>query len=156
MVSTRHPPILEYIKAIESVCTKLGQQDAKELRAEINRVLRSSHLPKSNLTQAQSQAIRELKRDMDHIVLTAGKGVVMVIIDRQDDINKSNSLSNQPTYRAIPWDPTNTIKNKLINMLKRVKSQTGIDSVTYKSMYPTGCFPSKFMGSPKSMNWTHH
>ena len=29
--------------AIEAACTKLGQQDAEELRAEINRVLRSSH-----------------------------------------------------------------------------------------------------------------
>ena len=47
--------------AIESVCTKLGQQDAEELVAEMNRFLRSSHPPKSNLTKAQSQAMRELK-----------------------------------------------------------------------------------------------
>ena len=71
MVSPRHPPNLEYITAIESVCTKLGQQDAEEL----------------NLTKAQSQAIRKLKTDRDHIVLTAGKGVAMVIMDRQDDIS---------------------------------------------------------------------
>ena len=42
-VTPRHPPILEYIITIESVCTNLGQQDAEELRAEINRVLRSSY-----------------------------------------------------------------------------------------------------------------
>ena len=77
----RHPPSLEYITAIESVCTILGQQNAEELRAEINRVLRSSHTPKSNLTKVQSQAIRGLKRDRDHIVLTADKGVAMVIMD---------------------------------------------------------------------------
>ena len=85
---------------------------------------------------------------MDCIVLTADKGVAMVIMDRQDYINKSNSLLNQPTYRSIPWDPTNTIKNKLINILKRVKSQTGLDSITYKSMYPTGYVPPKY-GLPK-------
>ena len=73
----------------------------------------------------------------------------MVIMDRQDYINKSNLLLNQPTYRAIPWDPTNTIKNKLINILKRVKNQTGLDSITYKSMYSTGCVPPKFYGLPK-------
>ena len=44
-VSPRHPPNLEYITAIESVCTKLGQQDAEELRADISRVLRSPHTP---------------------------------------------------------------------------------------------------------------
>ena len=137
------------------MCTKLGQQDAEELRVDISRVLRSSH-PKPNLTKAQSQAIRELKRDRDHIVSTADKGVAMVMMDRQDYINKSNNFLNQPTYRAIPQDPTNTIKNKLINILKRVKNQTGLDSITYKSMYPQVVFPLSFMGSPKSTNWTHH
>ena len=73
----------------------------------------------------------------------------MVIMDRQHYINKSDNLLNQPTYRSIPWDSTNTIKNKLINILKRVKNQTGLDSVTYKSMYPTGCVPPKFHRHPK-------
>ena len=50
-VTPRHPPKLQYIMAIEAVCTKLGQQDAEDLRAEINRVLRSSHPPKPNLNQ---------------------------------------------------------------------------------------------------------
>ena len=65
----------------------------------------------------------------------------MVIMDRQDYINKANSLLNQNTYRSIHRDPTNSIKNKLISILKRVKNQTWLDSNTYKSMYPTGCAP---------------
>ena len=78
----------------------------------------------------------------------------MVIMDRQDYINKANSLLNQNTYRAIPQDPTSTIKNELISILKRVKNQTGLDSLTYKSMYPTGCVPSICMASPRYTNWT--
>ena len=73
----------------------------------------------------------------------------MVIMDRQDYINKANHLLNQSTYRSIAKDPTSSIKNKLINILKRVKNQTGLDSNTYKSMYPTGCVPPKFYGLPK-------
>ena len=73
----------------------------------------------------------------------------MVIMDRQDYINKANHLLNQNTYRSIAKDCTNSIKNKLINILKRVKSQTGLDSNTYKSMYLTGCIPPKFYGLPK-------
>ena len=34
-------------------------------------------------------------------------------------------------------------------MLKRVKKQKGLDSITYKSMYPTGGVPPKFYGLPK-------
>ena len=42
-VSPKQLPNLEYLTAIEAACTKLSQQDAEELRAEVNRVLRSSH-----------------------------------------------------------------------------------------------------------------
>ena len=105
--------------------------------------------PKPNLTKAQFLALRELKGDRDHIVLAANKGVAIVMMDQQDYIIKANSLLNQNTYRSILQDPTNTIKNKLISILKRVKNQTGLDSLTYKSMYPTGCVPPKFYGLPK-------
>ena len=37
--------LTEYITVIEAACTKLSQQDAEELGADINRVLRSSHPP---------------------------------------------------------------------------------------------------------------
>ena len=120
-VSPKHPPNLEYITAIEAACIKLSQQDAEELRADVNWVLRASHPPKPNLTKAQNLALRELKKDRDCIVLTADKGMAMVIMDRQDYISKANSLLSQNTYRSIPRDPTNSIKNKLINILKRVK-----------------------------------
>ena len=48
VVTPKQPPNIEYITAIEAACTKLSQQDAEELSADINRVLRSSHPP--NLT----------------------------------------------------------------------------------------------------------
>ena len=108
MVTPRQPPNLEYITVIEAACTKLRQQVLSP--------------PKPNLTKAQNSALRELKRDRDHIVLTADKGVAMVIMDRQDYINKANQLLNQSTYRSITKDPTSSIKNKLINILKRVKN----------------------------------
>ena len=49
----------------------------------------------------------------------------MVIMDRQDYINKANHLLNLNTYRSITKDTTNSIKNKLINILKRVKTKQG-------------------------------
>ena len=79
----------------------------------------------------------------------------MVIMDRQDYINKVNRLLNQNTYRSIPRDPTNTIKNKLINILKKVKSQTGLDNLTYNSMYPIGCVPLQVLWPPKVPQTRH-
>ena len=128
--------------------TKLGQQEAEELRADINRVLRSSRCPKPNLNKSDAQAFRELKSDRDRLGLTADKGVAMLIMDRQDYVNKPNKLLSQPAYRAIPRDPTNKTKTKLVSILKRVKNQTGLDNNTYKAMYPMGC-GANFHGLPK-------
>ena len=63
--------------------------------------------PKPNQNKAQAQGLRELVRD--RLVLTADKGVAMVIMDRQDYINKSNQLLSQPVYMAMSRDPTNKI-----------------------------------------------
>ena len=60
----------------------------------------------------------------------------MVIMDRQDYISKAINLLSQNTYRSIQLDPTNTIKTKLINILKRVKSETGLSNETYKLCTP--------------------
>ena len=57
------------------MCTKLGQQDAEELRAEIKSP-KVPPPPKPNLTKAQSKTIRELKRDRDYIVLTTQPGTL--------------------------------------------------------------------------------
>ena len=56
----------------------------------------------------------------------------MVSMDRQDYISKANNLLSQNTYKSIQQDPTNTIKNNLITILKMVKSQTGLSNQTYK------------------------
>ena len=58
--------ILQFILALSSLRYKL---DTKSLSP-----------PKPNLTKAQDLAIRELKKDRDCIVLTAGNGVAMVIM----------------------------------------------------------------------------
>ena len=67
------------------------------------------------------------------------KGVAMVIIDREDYIEKVNNLLAQPAYRRIDRDPTNMLKVKLINILRRIKMESGLEDTIYKSMYPMGC-----------------
>ena len=111
----------------------------EELRANINSVLSGSSIPKSNLNRAELQTIKEFKRDKCRIVLTADKGVAMVVMDRQEYINKSNNLLAQATYRLIPKGPTNKIRTKLILILRKVKKETVLDNNTYKYMYPREC-----------------
>ena len=147
-IAPRHPPHLEYITAIEYECQTLNQQDAETLRVYINRVLRSSHPHKSNLNNTEQQATGELIRDKTRIILTADKGVTMVVMDRQEYIDKANNLLGQLAYRPIPKDPSSKIKAKLITILRKAKKETGLDDCTNKYMYCMGSSAPKFHWLP--------
>ena len=50
-----NPPILEYITAIETAFQKLNTEDAEELRADINGLLRKSYAPRPNHTKKEGK-----------------------------------------------------------------------------------------------------
>ena len=70
-------------------------------------------------------------------------------MNKEDYNKKALELLDQPTYKIIATDPTIKCKNKLISLLKTIKSEGGIDEVTYKKLYPTGSGTPKFYGLPK-------
>ena len=95
------------------------------------------------------QAIKELRRDNTRMVLTADKGVSMVVMDKEDYNTKSEELLQTFTYQILSTDPTNRHKNKLISLLKSIKAEGGISETTYRKLYPTGATKPKYYGLPK-------
>ena len=83
------------------------------------------------------------------MVLTADKGVSIVVMDKEEYIQKSEELLRQPTYKILPTDPTTKHKNKLISLLKTFKAEGGINETTYRMLYPTGAGSPKYYGLPK-------
>ena len=83
------------------------------------------------------------------MVLTADKGVALVVMNTEDYKKKTEELLNQNTYRAIPSDPTMRLKNQLISMLKSIKAEGAIKEELYRRLYPTGAGSPKFYGLPK-------
>ena len=82
------------------------------------------------------------------MVLTTDKGVALVVMDRRDYIRKARQLLDDTnTYRTIQSDPTNKLKNKLINMLRKIKAS--MQENIYRRMYPTEASSPKFYGLPK-------
>ena len=82
------PPNIDFITAVESVCHKLLDQDLQELRAETNCLLRKARAPRDNITRQEKKTIRELKKDEDRIVLTADKGVAMVVLYKKEYLER--------------------------------------------------------------------
>ena len=60
------------------------------------------------------------------MILTADKGVCLVVVDKKDYMGKSEELLSKTTYRILPSDPTTRHKNKLITLLKTIKAEGGI------------------------------
>ena len=52
-ISPNNIPYVEYITAIELMCPKLKEEDAMELRADINSLLRKEKVPKPNLNKQE-------------------------------------------------------------------------------------------------------
>ena len=123
--STNVHPKGEYIVAIEHACSKLNQGEAEELKVEVKNILKKTQAPKSNITKEEVKSIKELKRDDHRMILTTDKGVVMMVLNKDDYIRKPEDLLSQQTYKKIPEDPTSKQKNKLINLLKKHQSRRG-------------------------------
>ena len=76
----------------------------------MNRVVNRSLTPRSNIGRAECKAMKQLKRNKSRIVLTANKGMAMVVMDKQDYMEKAKNLLEHPTYRSFPADPTSKHK----------------------------------------------
>ena len=133
--------------------SKLPAQEADELRSDVNWLLKQHHTQckdHCNLNPTKCRALTQLKQDTSRVVLTADKGVAMVIMDQQDYTNKANILlQDTNTYKVLKKDPTNSLKNKLITILKEIKQTGGLNNTKYKQLYPTSAVPPKFYGLPK-------
>ena len=152
----RSPPVGEYIMVIENVCNQLQQGKVEELRGEIKSVLKNIHTPRSNIMREERKAIDELRRDKNKMILTADKGVSMVVIDREDYNQKAEALLQESAYRPIPNDPSSKYKTKLITLLKSIKQRVGSMKPPIRSSTPQGQDPPSFMGFVRFTKKVHH
>ena len=148
-VVPKNPLTMEYIAAIEKACPSLQPGKAEELRGEVKANIKKMQLPKQNLTKEEHKALEELKKDKTRMILTADKGVSIVVLDREEYIRKADELLSQSSYKKISTDPTNRYKSKLLTLLKKIKTEGGMDDVTYRRLYPTWASPPKSYRLPK-------
>ena len=152
VIRPRQPLVGQYIAAVEQACSRLSQGEADELRVEVKKTLRKTqNAPRtpSSITREEFKALKEMKEDKSRVILTADKGVALVIMDKAEYNKKAEELLNTETYKKIPEDPTNKQKSRLINILKNIKAEGGLNEETYRRLYPAGAVVPKFYGLPK-------
>ena len=104
-----------------------------------------------NITKEEYRAIKQHREDQSRIVLTANKGVAMVIMDKQQLHGQGHPITTLHQYLQDhpQGTPPNKLKNKLIGILKDIKQTGGLKDTTYCKVYPTSVVPPKFYDLPK-------
>ena len=103
---------------MEHACSKLNQREANEHRVEVKNTLKKAQLLRVNINREEMKAIKEYREDNTRVMLTADKGVALVVMDKDDYMKKTEDLLNNPIYKLIPAAPTTRQKKKSMNMIK--------------------------------------
>ena len=68
-------------------------------------------------------------------------------MDRSEYIDKmKNLLEDIITYRPLNMDPANKQKNKLINILRRIKTESGMEDTNYRMITLLDPVHQNYMG----------
>ena len=94
--------------------------------------------------------IKNLARDKSIIITKADKGRTVVLLDREEYINKmENLISDHTTFKQIYEDPTIAEEDRLTRKLRQMKERDFITEQEYNHCYPSGSQPARLYGLPK-------
>ncbi|XP_046401606.1 uncharacterized protein LOC124167667 [Ischnura elegans] len=138
-------PYRDVIGGIEPAIRKLPNDLAEEVRSEVSLVLLKAIPPKPNTTREERFAIRALRNDNTVKVLPADKGNATVLLNTDDYHRKVLDILQDPAYRRLSRDPTDSITRKTIALIKK----SGLPIEAAKRLYPPAPAPPKLYGVPK-------
>ena len=142
-------PIKEYISTTTVATLQAGELngvDHSGLYHDVNRIL-NTFINKpihTNITKSEHLALKNLRKDKDSIIVTADKGVVLVVMDKPEYITKCEALL-QPNsvYQHFSKDTSPTIHKELIKILQDYKNKNFIAEIAYTQLRPHGSnFPA--------------
>ena len=100
-VSSSKVPLTEDIAVTKRICDELSEnttgRDCTEIYQKTKEVLqhfKEKKGPTCNATRKEQEAIKTLKEDSSCVVLTADKGVALVVMDKSQYIDKCMALLN--------------------------------------------------------------
>ena len=117
-VTPRTIPIEDILAGVEKALQSLPVEMAEEARQETVRIIKSSSRPRNNITRAEKETLRTLKDNTDLTILPADKSNATVILNTADYKQKITSLLEDPSYRRLTRDPTDSTERKTALLLK--------------------------------------
>ena len=97
---------------------------AEEARQETVRIIKTSSRPRDNLTRAERAALKTLKKNTNLTILQADKGNATMVLNTVDYKQKITSLLEDPSYRRLARNPTDSTERKTTLLLKKKPTLT--------------------------------
>ena len=121
-------PTKEYITTTVTApqASELNRVDCSGLYLNDNRILNTfTNKPiHTNITKAEHLALENLRKDKDHIIVTADKGVALVVMDKMEYITKCEGLlQDNSVYQHLLKDTSPTIHKELVKILQDYKKK---------------------------------
>ena len=92
---------------------------AEDARQETVRIIKSSSRSTDNLTRAEREAPRTLKKYTELTILPADKGNATVLLNTVDYKQKISFLLDDPSDRRLAREPTDSTERKTTLLLKK-------------------------------------
>ena len=131
-VSSSRVPLTEYIAVTKRIYDELGEntarRDCTEIYQKTKEVLQHFKDKKGlthNTTRKEQEAIKILREDSSHVVLTADKGVALVVMDKSQYIDKCMALLNDTKVYKPCKDTTKKLHRDIPESLWRLNREHG-------------------------------
>ena len=149
--------IKEYISTTTVGALQAGELngvDCSGLYHDVSRILSTfTNKPiHTNITKSEHLALENLKKEKDHIIVTADRGVALVVMDKTKYITKCEALlQDNSVYQHLFKDESPTIHKELVKILQEYKNNNFISETEYTQLRPHGSnSPAAiFYGLPK-------
>ena len=146
--------IKEYISTTTVVALWAGELngvDCSGLYHDVNRIINTfTKIPiYTNITKAEHLTLQNLRKDKDHIIVTADKGVVLVVMDKTQYITRCEALLQDSLSASLQRHIS--IHKELIKILQDYKNNNFISETEYTQLRPHGSNSpaARFYGLPK-------
>ena len=110
-----------------------------------------------NITKAENLALENLRKEKDHIIVTAYKGNALVVMDKTEYITKCEALlQDNSVYQHLSKNISPTIHKELIKILQDYMNNNFISETEHTQLRPyESNFPAaRFHGLPKNYKTT--
>ena len=112
-------PTLEIIKSIEASTFRLEPEKLALFKAQIRHSIERHKIHEKNLTVEESEALEDLKLNKNIVIAKADKGNVVVVQNKENYEKKMATLVSSEDYEKLKSDPTKSIENKVVAVLKK-------------------------------------